>query len=226
MATNESYTRTFTSFSGADIVATFGSRTIGELQAIQYSVTREKAPIYTMGSPDPRSFSRGKRGIAGTLVFTQFDRDALIDEMVTQDKSGQMTYQTFAANNIVDGAGSVYNQAVASVLTANQISLTETAQAGGQLPVSYWDEVMSGLGYTSKDYIVQAPVEYSDQIPPFHITITFANEYGQRAKLEIHYVEILNEGAGYSIDDVVAAKSCTFIARKISYLKPNNDSKK
>lgn len=41
----DSYTRTFTSFSGADITATFNGRAIGELQAIQYSVTREKAPI-------------------------------------------------------------------------------------------------------------------------------------------------------------------------------------
>lgn len=39
----ETYTRTFTSFSGADIVATFNERVIGELQAITYSVTREKA---------------------------------------------------------------------------------------------------------------------------------------------------------------------------------------
>jgi hypothetical protein len=53
------YQKTYTTFSGADIVATFNGRVIGELQAITYSVTREKAPVYTMGSPDPRSFSRG-----------------------------------------------------------------------------------------------------------------------------------------------------------------------
>jgi hypothetical protein len=75
--TQSTYTKTYTSFSGADIVATFNGKMIGELQAITYSVTREKAPIYTMGSANPRSFSRGKRGIAGSLVFTVFDRDAL-----------------------------------------------------------------------------------------------------------------------------------------------------
>lgn len=71
------YSQTYTSFSGADIVATFGGIIIGELQSITYSVTREKAPIYTMGNPNPRAFSRGKRGIAGSLVFTVFDRDSL-----------------------------------------------------------------------------------------------------------------------------------------------------
>jgi hypothetical protein len=75
--TNSEYTKTFTSFGGADIIATLGGKVVGELQAITYSVTREKAPIYTLGSANPRSFSRGKRGIAGSLVFTVFDRDAL-----------------------------------------------------------------------------------------------------------------------------------------------------
>lgn len=59
------YTKTYSSFSGADITASIGNYLIGELQSITYSVTREKAPIFTMGNPNPRSFSRGKRGIAG-----------------------------------------------------------------------------------------------------------------------------------------------------------------
>ena len=76
----QEYTKTYTSFSGCDIVASFNGKMIGELQGITYSVSREKAPIYTMGSAEPRSFSRGKRGIAGSLVFTVFNRDALIEE--------------------------------------------------------------------------------------------------------------------------------------------------
>jgi hypothetical protein len=40
---------------------------------------REKAPVYTMGSADVRSFSRNKRGIAGSLVWVNFDRHALLD---------------------------------------------------------------------------------------------------------------------------------------------------
>lgn len=55
----DSYIKTYTSFSGADITASFNGKHIGELQGITYSVSREKAPIYTMGSPEPRSFSRG-----------------------------------------------------------------------------------------------------------------------------------------------------------------------
>ncbi len=59
MTLKSEYQKTYTSFAGADIVATFGGHVIGELQAISYSVTREKAPIYVMGDPDPKSFTRG-----------------------------------------------------------------------------------------------------------------------------------------------------------------------
>ena len=77
----EKYTKTYTTFGGSDITATFNGKVIGELQAITYSITREKVPVYTMGSAEPRSFSRGKRGIAGNLVFITFNRDALMVEL-------------------------------------------------------------------------------------------------------------------------------------------------
>src|SRR5210317_2662343 len=82
--------RGFNSFSGVDIKGVFHNRVMAELQAISYSITREKAPIYTMGSADPRSFSRGKRGIAGTLIFVMFDRHALLSAFgVYQQELGQ-----------------------------------------------------------------------------------------------------------------------------------------
>jgi hypothetical protein len=55
-----------------------GQFQLAELQAISYSITREKAPIYTMGSADPRYYSRNKRGIAGSIIWINFDRHALL----------------------------------------------------------------------------------------------------------------------------------------------------
>ena len=45
MSVSSEYTKTYTSFSGCDIVANFGGHVVGELQAITYAVKREKAPI-------------------------------------------------------------------------------------------------------------------------------------------------------------------------------------
>lgn len=57
---------------------------------------------------------------------------------------------------------------------------------------------------------------YADQIPPFDIMMTFANEYGQAAFQKIYDVEILNEGSGVNVDTIVMERNFTFIARRIS----------
>lgn len=185
---NSTYTKTFTSFGGADIVATFNGAVVGELQAITYSVTREKAPIYVMGDPNPKSFSRGKRGIAGSLVFTVFDRDAL--HQLKDSQNFKVHRQIL--NTSGNGEGN----------PPNPVHITPAFDATAR---QAW-----GAG---------TEIKYSDEIPPFDITINFLNEYGQAAVMTIFAVEILNEGMGMSIDDITTEKACTFIARGIEEMK-------
>ena len=176
------YTRSYNSFSGVDIKATFGGKVIGELQGVSYSVTREKAPIYTMGSADPRSFSRGKRGIAGTLIFTIFDRSALLESFRgMDDKSGW-----FFAHD-------------------SDIQKRNSEDAKGE---QVWQDVNTDNSWQA--------AWYPDQIPPFDIVLTAANEYGQVAQMSIRGVEILNEGSGMSIDDIVTEQQMTFVGREIN----------
>lgn len=183
------YTKTFTSFSGADITATMNGRVVGELQAITYSVTREKAPIYVMGDPNPKSFSRGKRGIAGSLVFTVFDRDAL-HQMKTTD-----------------------NPVFRHGLNSTQSGDFDRDKLTAVHEINTTQDQMPGMWATAR-----AP-KYSDEIPPFDVTINFLNEYGQSSKMTIFGVEILNEGMGMSVDDITTEKACTFIARGIDDMK-------
>lgn len=49
------------------------------------------------------------------------------------------------------------------------------------------------------------------------------NEYGQAARMEIYAVEILNEGMGMSVDDITTEKACTFIARNVVEMTPQDD---
>lgn len=198
MATSE-YTKTYTSFSGCDIVATFGNTVIGELQAISYSISREVAPVYTMGSAEPRSFSRGKRGIAGTLVFTTFDRDALLKGL---------------KEHIANAASF---KRIGGELNMTPISIDEwdkkmTAEFTG---LSGDQNASANAETVTKNIAVSAEPHYADEIPPFDITISFANEFGQKAVMVIYGVQILNEGAGFSIDSIQAEKACTFVARRI-----------
>ena len=52
------------------------------------------------------------------------------------------------------------------------------------------------------------------------ITITAANEYGQSATQKILGVEILNSGAGLSVDDITNEQQVTFVARSITKWQP------
>ena len=101
------------------------------------------------------------------------------------------------------------------------------------LAIEEWDAEMtkiatngtSGVTSVDSDKVTQniasaARPVYADEIPPFDITISFANEYGQKAKLVIYGVEILNEGSGFSIDNVTSEKACTFVARRVDYMRP------
>ena len=170
------FTRTYTSFSGCDIKAVFHNVIIAEIQGVSFSVTREKAPIYTMGSADPRSFSRGKRGIAGSLIFTVFDRHVL----------NSLINQSFYAAKIDD--------------IRNPVAVHEAGGAASD----------ANLGIQIRR------ATYSDQIPPFDLTLTAANEYGNQATMRIYGVEILNEGSGMSVDDIVNESQMTFVARSLT----------
>lgn len=205
MSYTSSYKSTYTTFSGADIKATFDGKTVGELQAISYSVTREKTPIYTMGSPDPRSFSRGKRGIAGSMVFTVFNKDAL--DVVKLSDAGKTNRQVTVA---------YANMKARPTYTDNGTTQEGSIQF---LNPDTWETEMDSAASIAAGRVKSVDAYYADEIMPFDVVITLQNEYGQAAKFSLLGVEILNEGSGMSIDDISTEKACTFVARGISHLQ-------
>lgn len=176
--TTSAYTRTYTSFSGVDIVATLANQQIGTMQGISYSITREKAPCYVMGQADPASFSRGKRGIAGSMVFILFDRHAL--------------YQIIQ--------NSLY------VAHSNENAVRQADFGLAPVPIDQIDPNATAF---------LATPTYADQIPPFDISLSGANELGQIMSMSILAAEILNEGSGISIDDIVNEMAFTYVAQRV-----------
>jgi hypothetical protein len=165
---------------------------------INYSVTREKTAIYTMGSADCRSYSRNKRGIAGGLIWINFDRHSLlnlfkktagkfaadVDEIRPQYQDPSVGAQAVFTSSLVRNVGPSIGS------TIDQLdNLTVTEVGGTKELASPW---------------------YSDQILPFDITIAGANEYGAMAAAKVFGVEILNEGWGSSIDDAVSEMQVGF----------------
>ncbi|MEK1829060.1 virion structural protein [Priestia megaterium] len=93
------YDQTYTSFSGADIVAVITlpngkPRVLGELQTISYSTYRPTAPVYALGQIGAKGVVRGARTVAGSLIFTVFDRHVLHDVLQDFNSNNEQGYKS------------------------------------------------------------------------------------------------------------------------------------
>ena len=62
----------------------------------------------------------------------------------------------------------------------------------------------------------------ADEIPPFDITISFANEYGYDSKMALYGVRLMTEGQVMSINDIYIENTYQFVATDIEYLDSLN----
>ena len=169
------YTRTLTSFSGADIVVSIGKTVVGELQQITWAIQRQKVPVYTLGSPDPRSFSRGKRGVAGSLIFAVFDRDAMIEAI-------KENWELIAPPAMFTAKGNVSQLASTSSDLFSALEMSEwNKKAAEGFPFNVQqtnlagkteDVTRNGVNYQiyvppGFDTIKPENIIYADMIPPF-----------------------------------------------------------
>ena len=82
-----SLSQSYSSFSGVDIRVIINGVQCGSIQHLSYMIQREKAPNYVMGSVDPVSFARGKRGINGVIRGLLLDVDLLRSESFDNEKA-------------------------------------------------------------------------------------------------------------------------------------------
>ncbi len=201
-------TTTFSSFSGSDIHAVFGDTVFGEIQMISYKQDREKAPVYTMGSPDLRTIARGKRLITGACVFVMFDKDGLLAAMNEGNNKDRMP--SISKDEI----------AMAGKSTISKTGLSDTNIAAA-LDLGGTTSVLNRESYAKLDsFTEKVNAFHLDQLLPFDITVVGANEYGKVSKMVFKGVELMTEAGGMSIDDMVLEKQVAFIARSIEQWKP------
>jgi hypothetical protein len=246
MATSLDLSRTYTSYSGVDIRVIINGAAAGSMQALSYAIQREKAPIYVMGSVDPISYSRGKRGIAGTMISLMMDVHMLYTPSFTGERylgdsdeifpdygdGGTIGHKARGPNIESSALNQADNETDTVALRTIGGSDTWGQAAGGNL------QELSGKGGTAGPSFSGGPTQrlaradtydlsnlgnnyrvakvfYVDQILPFDVTIVAANEYGQSAQMRLYGCEILNEGSGFSIDDIVIENQMTYVCRTI-----------
>ena len=193
------YSKTYSSYSGVDIKVVIGGKEMGSMQAISYAIQREKAPIYVMGSVDPISFSRGKRGIAGTMISLMLDKHFLEHPGLDSHPSPLLD------------KGEIFADPTEAL---TDLTASDGAYTGGAGLVQVGATGSGNTGSMTNDYQTTKPF-YVDQILPFDVAIVAVNEYGQKATMRLYGCEILNEGSGFSIDDIVVENQMTYVCRTI-----------
>ena len=138
---------------------------LGNLQTITYSIHREKFPVRTLGRVYPKSYVRGSRTIAGSMIFTVIDQHILWE---------LLNANTRFYNTGVKGSDSHYPEFTTSLV---------------------------------------------DQLPPFDVTLLFANEIGDVSYMVLYGVEIVNEGQTMSIQDLLTENVVQYVARDIDPLR-------
>jgi len=206
MASSLDLSRTYTSFSGVDIKVVIDGHVAGTMQAVSYAIQREKAPIYVMGRVDPLSFSRGKRGIAGTMISIMLDQHMMWREPWASSSRVILDNDEIIPDEFNNQNPSSFNDSISSFSGLGSVS--------GQGLTPALDRELGSGNAISSEWGPQRP-NYVDQIAPFDISIVAVNEYGKAAMMRIYGCEILNEGSGFSIDDIVIENQMTYICRTI-----------
>lgn len=217
----------FSSMSGVDIKAMFQGKVIASIQSLSYSMQREIAPIFTMGSQFPRAYGHGKVGIAGTLSFSFIDRNELLFAMREAAALGKLQLPwldredqkptLFGDNNVpapIVGVNDLNLDTTTGVTRIdNQVNPTSPTD-----PYVYVGEDDLENSFID-DQVQTLPIQVTD-IPPFTITLVGSNEYGKTSTMSLHGVKIMSEAYSISIDHITSDMAFNFLALSVTPWTP------
>ncbi len=223
----------FQSLSGSEIHAVFGNLKFADIQMIKYASSRQKAPVYTMGSADLRAIARGPRSINGALIFSHLSKQNLVEKM------GEAGYKVFLSNDETANYNSAYKKQGAAGTAGDANTLKRQALRASGTIANYGAVSKNGLSTDSGTFDPFAVGEdiynlsnfgqvqsafLADQLPPFDITLVGIPETAAQGLLDKTYkpqslvlrgVEFVSEASGTSIEDLVIEKQMSFLARSL-----------
>lgn len=195
-------------FSGADLHVYVGDVKIANMVGLTVSITREVVPLYTFGDPSPKTFVKGKRGIAGAMTFTQFDKHALLYTLRFNSRADNKDFETF--DDLWDAVARA-STSESEFLSQWQAKINDLKSMANRNSRDYYERVI-GRTY---DYVKSRKIRYVDQLPPLDMTLVFLNESGAFAWLSLIGVQFVNEGFGYTLDDLASEVAVTYVATGI-----------
>lgn len=134
----------------------------------------------------------------GKKVYATLGTLQTISYSIHQEKIPVRTLGNMNAKDWIFGPRTIAGSLVFAVLNKHWL-------------VEIYDELYDNAEMKSTHFI-------PDEIPPFNITITFANEYGFDSKMVLYGVRIVDEGQTMSINDLYIENTYQFVACDINIM--------
>lgn len=222
-------------FSGGDLQAYFNNIKVGNLESVTWSISVEVVGNYVMGRRDAVLYTTGKRVVVGSIVLSQYDRHALLEQIFQISKRGITTVGSLWNPDFNVGAALAQDQKVTTGLvgvnTPGYIENDPNKQPGGEI-VQGNNFLTRGLSQTAFNQQLAAQLRdtarligsqnfnYSDQIPPFDLTLVGVTKSGDAARCSIFGMQITQETAGFSQNDLGNSVGMSFVALAVSPWRP------
>lgn len=225
-------------FAGRDLVAYINDIKVGNLEAVTWSSSTEVVGNYAMGNADALGYTKGKRVIVGSLSMTQWDRHVLLEQVfnlsgnagnkpVTQGDlwapgsagralRGNQTVVLAGLNSTITGVG---GQSIAQSNADDSTIALGSSAARGMSRTAY-ALILKDQIQDSMRQMMMRRINYSDQIPPFDLTLVGVNDAGYSAYATLFGITITQETAGFSMNDLGNTVGMSFVALNISPWRP------
>lgn len=220
-------------FGGGDLHPYINNIPVGNLESITWSISSEIVGNYVMGQNDAISYTTGKRVIVGSCVFAQYDRHAVLEQVFNlSNRFGrnpnigslwQMDSDAARAVGQPGGSLAVSN----SRTTINPVQyVTETdngsdTYAGNAsllrgIDRATFEREIAQMETDAARAAMSVKLNYTDQLPPFDLTLVAVNKAGDSARCSIFGMNLHQETTGYSQNDIGTNVGFSFTAIAVS----------
>jgi len=230
-------------FTGGDLQAYINNIKVGNLESCTWSISVEVVGNYVMGRRDAVTYTTGKRVVVGSVVFSQYDRHALLEGVFNLKKMKMRTMGNMWDYISTQGGGTNQAQALARErytllaplgvgAAAGATAYSNAEPAAGNISANTGNQQMRGLSGTDFDNQLAAQlrdtarlvgsqkINYSDQLPPFDLTLTGVTKNGTAARCAIFGMQITQETAGFSQNDLGNSVGMSFVALGVEPWRP------
>jgi hypothetical protein len=229
-------------FSGGDMQAYINNIKVGNLESVTWSISVEVVGNYVMGRRDAVIYTTGKRVVVGSMVLSQYDRHALLEQVFqisrrkitsigslwgmdkdTRNRTGQPGSQDKQLSTVPGGTG-VNPEYVTLNRDQEQFASGANATLLRGISRTAYEQELRRMETDAARSAASVKFNYSDQLPPFDLTLVGVTKGGDAARCSIFGMQVTQETAGFSQNDLGNSVGMSFVGLAVSPWRSIDDS--